>query len=98
MSCYTFFKLTTKCVCTVLYHTLWHNMWCHMASSYFVSRRIAQGGDDEPLEREIYFWLGQSSSTDERGTAAYKTVELDDYFDGSCGRTRESSHEPLDER
>jgi len=67
----------------------------HEGDSYMVLH--VEGGGDEPLEREIYFWLGQSSSTDERGVAAYKTVELDDYFDGSCGQHREvmkrESHE-----
>ena len=38
--------------------------------------------DAEKLEYDVYFWLGLESTTDERGTAAYKTVELDDLLDG----------------
>ena len=48
----------------------------------------ATGGRRE-LHHHIYFWLGLQSSVDEQGTAAYKTVELDDLFDGRCVQHRE---------
>ncbi|KAJ3376787.1 hypothetical protein HDU92_009008 [Lobulomyces angularis] len=36
---------------------------------------------DEPkLYHDIHFWLGRETSQDEAGTAAYKTVELDDFL------------------
>ncbi|EGG13408.1 severin [Cavenderia fasciculata] len=42
-----------------------------------------------PLKHDIYFWLGEHTSTDEAGTAAYKTVELDDYLGGGPVEYRE---------
>lgn len=44
---------------------------------------------EDKLSRTIYFWLGAQTSIDEQGTAAYKTVELDDYFDGEPTQVRE---------
>jgi len=35
---------------------------------------------EDVTEQDIFFWLGSSTSTDEKGTAAYKTVELDAFF------------------
>merc|ERR1712150_22775 len=34
--------------------------------------------DGDALKYNVHFWLGQDTSQDEAGTAAYKTVELDD--------------------
>lgn len=61
----------------------------HVGDSYIVLQtRI----DDESEKRihDIYFWIGKDSSADEYGTAAYKTVELDDLFDGEPTQHRES--------
>ncbi|KAF9114170.1 hypothetical protein BGX27_011526 [Mortierella sp. AM989] len=45
--------------------------------------------DSDVLLHDIHFWLGGETSQDEAGTAAYKTVELDDYLDGKPVQHRE---------
>jgi len=44
---------------------------------------------EDVLSHSIFFWLGENTSIDEMGTAAYKTVELDDFFDGEPTEHRE---------
>jgi len=39
---------------------------------------------------DIHFWIGSESSQDEYGTAAYKTVELDDFLEGKATQYRET--------
>jgi len=46
------------------------------------------GKETDALCREIFFWLGKKAEADKRGTAAYKTVELDDHFDGQAHQHR----------
>lgn len=40
---------------------------------------------DDKLKSDIHFWLGKTTSQDEAGTAAYKTVELDDFINDKHG-------------
>lgn len=61
----------------------------YRGDSYIVLKTF-QLPETEELLHHIYFWLGSQTSVDEQGTAAYKTVELDDYFDGEPVQHRET--------
>lgn len=54
-------------------------------------------GDDGKLGHDIFFWLGKHTTQDEAGTAAYKTVELDEFLEGSATQHREVQASPSDE-
>ncbi len=45
--------------------------------------------DNDQLLYDVHFWIGKSSSQDEYGTAAYKTVELDTFLDDKPVQHRE---------
>jgi len=44
---------------------------------------------DDKILYNVHFWLGENTSQDEAGTAAYKTVELDDFLGGLPVQYRE---------
>ncbi|KAF9730620.1 hypothetical protein PMIN06_012766 [Paraphaeosphaeria minitans] len=77
----------------------------HEGDSYIVlkSDRIKraageQGGNEDESEmvHVIFFWLGSHTSQDEAGTAAYKTVELDEFLHGTATQHRELQSAPSD--
>jgi len=47
---------------------------------YTYRAKDVEGKDTDKLKYNVHFWLGSETSQDEAGTAAYKTVELDDYL------------------
>ncbi|EGY16572.1 hypothetical protein VD0002_g3123 [Verticillium dahliae] len=60
----------------------------------FIVLHSYQLGDDKDgqprLGHEIFFWLGAHTTQDEAGTAAYKTVELDEFLHGAATQYRET--------
>jgi len=56
-----------------------------------------QGQGQEQLVHDIFFYLGAHTSQDEAGTAAYKTVELDEFLRGSATQHRELQACPSDD-
>eukprot|EP00049_Salpingoeca_infusionum_P004478 m.79901 g.79901 ORF g.79901 m.79901 type:complete len:822 (+) comp12582_c1_seq4:132-2597(+) len=56
--------------------------------SYIILNKYHRGGTGA-LKYDIHFWIGSQSSQDEYGTAAYKTVELDDFLGGIAAQYRE---------
>ncbi|KAJ7643822.1 fragmin60 [Roridomyces roridus] len=50
--------------------------------SYIVLNTYKKTPDAESFSYDLHFWLGENTSQDEAGTAAYKTVELDDHLHG----------------
>lgn len=67
--------------------------------SYIVlnSVKLGDGGAKNKLHHDIFFWLGNNTSQDEAGTAAYKTVELDEFLNGAATQHREVQDHPSEE-
>eukprot|EP00929_Paragymnodinium_shiwhaense_P005509 TRINITY_DN10761_c0_g1_i1.p1 TRINITY_DN10761_c0_g1~~TRINITY_DN10761_c0_g1_i1.p1 ORF type:complete len:368 (+),score=90.00 TRINITY_DN10761_c0_g1_i1:55-1158(+) len=64
----------------------------YKGDSYIVLHTQAVEGTGGQFEYDIHFWLGSQTSTDEMGTAAYKSVELDDLKGGTAHQHRELEH------
>jgi len=50
----------------------------YSGDSYIILYTYKKTPDSAALAYNVHFWLGEKTSQDEMGTAAYKTVELDD--------------------
>ncbi|KAF9262861.1 fragmin60 [Marasmius fiardii PR-910] len=57
--------------------------------SYIVLHTYNKTSDSDSLAYDLHFWLGENTTQDEAGTAAYKTVELDDHLHGVPVQYRE---------
>ncbi|KAI1808683.1 actin depolymerizing protein [Daldinia bambusicola] len=71
----------------------------HEGDSYIVLHSFKVGSKDgeEKLAHDIFFWLGSKTTQDEAGTAAYKTVELDEFLHGVAIQHRELQKEPSED-
>lgn len=58
---------------------------------YIVLHTYKKDEKSNAFKYDLYFWLGADSSQDERGTAAFKTVELDDILGDTPVQHREVS-------
>jgi len=60
----------------------------YSGDSYIILNTYKEQGKDA-LKWDLHFWLGQHTTQDEAGTAAYKTVELDTLLDDGPVQHRE---------
>lgn len=60
----------------------------YSGDSYIVLKTYKKK-ESEKLFWDVHFWLGEYTTQDEAGTAAYKTVELDDLLGGAPVQHRE---------
>lgn len=69
----------------------------HEGDSYIVLyTEEINGTTGKHLIHDIFFWLGRATTQDEAGTAAYKTVELDEFLHGAATQHRELQTAPSD--
>ncbi|KAL1611205.1 hypothetical protein SLS59_000846 [Nothophoma quercina] len=69
----------------------------HEGDSYIVLHTEEVKSESEfHLIHDIFFWLGRAITQDEAGTAAYKTVELDEFLHGTATQHRELQTSPSD--
>ncbi|XP_006462498.1 hypothetical protein AGABI2DRAFT_186399 [Agaricus bisporus var. bisporus H97] len=54
----------------------------YSGDSYIVLYTYKSSPDASSFSFDLHFWLGRKTTQDEAGTAAYKTVELDDHLHG----------------
>lgn len=62
--------------------------------SYIVLHSYKLG---DKLGHDVFFWLGNNTTQDEAGTAAYKTVELDEFLHGAATQYREVQEYPSED-
>jgi len=69
----------------------------YSGDSYIILNTYKEDKDSEDLDYDLFFWLGKTTSQDEYGTAAYKTVELDDKLGGEPVQSREVQGQESDD-
>ncbi|KAI0763566.1 fragmin60 [Trametes elegans] len=66
-----------------------HYGYFYDGDSYIILNTYKKDENSEELFYDLHFWLGAETSQDEAGTAAFKTVELDDHLGGKPVQYRE---------
>ncbi|KAH6911568.1 fragmin60, partial [Coprinopsis sp. MPI-PUGE-AT-0042] len=61
----------------------------YSGDSYIILNTYKPSQEAKDLSYNLHFWLGANTTVDEAGTAAYKTVELDDHLHGKPVQYRE---------
>lgn len=61
----------------------------YSGDSYILLHTYKKKPESDALAWDVHFWLGKFTTQDEAGTAAYKTVELDDLLGGAPVQHRE---------
>ncbi|KAF8516302.1 fragmin60 [Hysterangium stoloniferum] len=61
----------------------------YSGDSYIVLHTYKKTPESNELCYDLHFWLGEETTQDEAGTAAFKTVELDDHLHGLPVQYRE---------
>jgi len=61
----------------------------HVGDSYIVLNTYKPNPNADKLAFHVHFWIGEESTQDEYGTAAYKTVECDEILNGDAQQHRE---------
>lgn len=69
----------------------------HTGDSYVILHTFRPDPSQSTLHHDIHIWIGQESSQDEYGTAAYKMVELDDALGGAAVQHRQVQGRESDE-
>eukprot|EP00761_Pharyngomonas_kirbyi_P011254 gb/GECH01011279.1/.p1 GENE.gb/GECH01011279.1/~~gb/GECH01011279.1/.p1 ORF type:complete len:376 (+),score=104.81 gb/GECH01011279.1/:1-1128(+) len=62
---------------------------CFYGGDSYIVLNTYKTKNSETLYHDIHYWLGSDTTQDEAGTAAYKTVELDDFLGGMPTQHRE---------
>lgn len=74
----------------------WNDYGSFYSGDCYITIHAYTKGTSKRVIQDIYFWIGEKCSIDEKGTAAIKAIELDDYLGGSPTQHRETQNHESD--
>jgi hypothetical protein len=74
----------------------WEDVGAFYTGDSYIVLSAVYAGKTKRVTRDIYFWIGSESTQDEYGTAAIKSIELDDRFGGEPTQHREVQYHESD--